>query len=266
MTNTVSAAIRVIAKVGLPQAHDVPSAGADVPVLGAVEVDAASNARLGARTFPVVPVVAVELNDETGRRNGGIGRELSRKCRLLHVFDAKLIEQGVSSDLGLSRAPELLSGVYGDKHGTTLRVGVPAADRAVCDFIRAGLRAGRGPAKHLTAHLARVLRLPLALVGVVARNGAKMPSRFGEAMGGKVGDGSTSVTRPFLSSPARGPGAGSVALDRAIERPRRTTLHHARAAPNAVELSDLVPILTLCHSTNSTATVNPNGVMHYARS
>src|SRR5690606_6795578 len=76
LTDTRRTPLRVGTQVRLPQPHNLPSARPDVTVLGAVKGDTTTDAGLVARALAVVPVVAVELDDETGRWDHRVGGEL----------------------------------------------------------------------------------------------------------------------------------------------------------------------------------------------
>lgn len=175
MTDTCRAPLGIAPQVRLPQSHNLPSARPHVTVLGSVQRHPAEDASLPARALPVVPVVTVELDDETGRRDRRVGGELAAEGRLPQILHAEAVEQRVAQPFRFRRAAELLTGVHREQHGAALGVGVTTCEGAVGDPVGAGRRAGRGPAEGAAARLARVLGLVPALVFVVAIEGAEKP-------------------------------------------------------------------------------------------
>ena len=264
MTDTRRAHLGIVPQVRLPQPHNLPAARPGVAVLGSVKSNPATDASLAARALPVVPVVAVKLDDETGRRDRRVGGELATECRLPQVLHAEAVEQRIAQLFRSGRATELLSSIHFEQHGAALRVGVTASERTVGDPVGAGRRAGRGPAEGAATRLARVLRLAVALGRVVAVEGAVAPLPLHQSTRGHVEARTAPLAGPVLAGSSLRSRAGSVARERAVARARSASLRERHAAPLAGDRPNLVTLLTFCHTPQSTATVNPIGVMRYA--
>src|ERR1039457_826617 len=134
LSNLLGASREIPLEVGFPEPYDRPATGAHVGVLGVVERHPAPYPRLDAGALPVVPVVAVELDDDSVVGQPGVDTELPGKYRLWFVRDAQLGQKGVADPLSAGRAPQLLIRAHLEQHGVTLRVGIPAGQRAVSDF------------------------------------------------------------------------------------------------------------------------------------
>ena len=264
LTDTRRAPLGIGPQVRLPEANNLPTARPDVLVLGLVKGHPATDASFVACALPVVPVVAVKLDDETGRRDRRVGGELSAEGRLLQVLHAEAVEQCVAEPFGPRRATELLPSVHLEQHGAALGVGVATSERAVGDPVGAGRRAGRGPAEGAATYLARVLGLAFPLGRVVADERAVAPFALGHAAGRNVEGRPTPLAGSVLTSATLRARRRSVAGQRAVARSRRAPLGHLHSASVANERSHPVSRSTLSHNPHSTATVNPIGVMTYA--
>ena len=264
LTDTRRTPLGIGSQVRLPQSHNLPAARPDVTVLRPVQRHSATDASLPARALPIVPVVAVELDNETGRRDRRVGGELATKHGLPQVLHAEAIQERVAEPFDLRRAAKLLPSVHLKQHGAALRIGVTAVKRAVSDPVGAGRRARRGPVEGAAAHLAGVLRLAVALSRVVAVERAVAPFALRHAGCGHVEASAASLARPVLTRAALRSWAGSVARERAVARARTAPLREGHPAALAGDRPNLVTLLTFRHNPHSTTTVNPIGVMRYA--
>src|SRR5690606_4325870 len=215
LTDTSRTPLGIVPQVRLPQPHNLPAARPDVTVLRTVQRHPAADASLPARALPVVPVVAVKLDDETGRRDHRVGGELATEDRLPQILHAEGVEQRVAHPFHLRRAPELLTGVHLEQHGSALGVGITTREGAVGDPVPTGRRAGRGPAEGAAAHLARVLGLSVPLGRIVAAEGAVAPLPFSHTGRWHVESRTAPLAGPVLASSPMRPWAGSVTRERA---------------------------------------------------
>lgn len=264
LTDTRRTPLGIGSQVRLPQPHNLPAARPDVTVLRSVQRHPATDASLPARALPIVPVVAVELDNETGRRDRRVGGELATKHGLPQVLHTEAIQERVAEPFGLRRAAKLLPSVHLKQHGAALRIGVTAGKRAVSDPVGAGRRARRGPVEGAATRLARVLRLAVALSRVVAVERAVAPFSLRHTGRGHVEGRPAPLTGSVLTGAALGARRRSVAGQRAVARARTAPLREGHPAALAGVRPNFVARLTLCHTPDSTATINPIGVMRYA--
>ncbi|QDH48647.1 hypothetical protein SEA_TECHAGE_59 [Mycobacterium phage Techage] len=261
MTDSLGAPDRIVAQVGLPQPQHLPAARADIGVLGAVERDAAQNARLGRRTRSVVPVVAVELENQSCGGNNGVGRELAAEHDLTPVAHAEAVEKRVTGALGARRATGLLGGVHAQQQFSTLGICVAASQGTVGYSVRARLGARRRPAELVAAHLAYMHSFRSTLVRVVAVERTELPLALGYSAARNVERRPTMRTRPRFAGTTFCTRGGQIAVVRAEPL---TGPHPARdrvAAPRARNRAHLIARQSFSHKCKSTATVNPIEVM-----
>ena len=261
LPDLLGARCRITQEIGLPESENAPTAGADVSVLAAVEGDAPADPRFSACSLPVVPIVAVELDDQHGLEYKGVGRELAIEDGLPVVVNAEAIEQCVSRDLSSRYSPTQKSSLRGDDGRAVFRILVAACNGAVLDVVLSSRRSAGRPAKFFSAGSARVLGLVAALIQVVAGDRAEPTLAEFYAGAGYVKVGPAPVAGSRLASASGGPLAGAIARQRTVLRARSGSLGYGFPATRTGERADFIARRSFCHRANSTSTINPIGVM-----
>ena len=139
--------------IRLPEAQHAVPARSHVRILRGVEAYAPrlSRVRHVKLVRVEVPVIAVELNDETDARHERINSESTAYEVLPEVDLAGFRKDLVADGLDARLAPALLLQVHREKLLSALRVGVPTGERAVLP-VCAGRRRQELAAAHATPH------------------------------------------------------------------------------------------------------------------
>lgn len=241
--NPSLASVRVCDQVRLPKVEDRPARRFRIRLLGAVQSYTLEHARFGAGPGPVVPVVAVKLDDETVLGERGVNGELPADYRLPVVLGADALNDFVAYALGLGGRCELLRGVHGEESLTERGVGVPARKSAVGRVV--GEDARRRPTECCAADSTGVRRLVSALVRVVARYRAEPGTRLAaRSVEGRFAP----FAGDLASGPTTGPrGCGAVAGQGAETLVGTQPCSDRLAATGADDSPDFVLARALCH-------------------
>lgn len=156
--------VRIFSKFGTPKPHNLVTTSRHIGVLGFIEPLSflLSSVQLRELFRMTVPVVAVKLNDDSGRWDKGINTEFVTNEILRGILNPQAIKDIIADNLYFGRCLfDLLEAIHIDEHNTSGGVGVAARKRTIGNIIP--LIPGGRPSKVNPANLTSVSDLVSAL-------------------------------------------------------------------------------------------------------
>lgn len=217
-------------KVRLPKTNDMITALRQIGILRFIQLHSPHLARvwfLETHRMPM-PVVAVELHDNSKRLDKGVNTKLLSQETLRLIRYAQGIQNPVTGDFRLCSFSRLLQRIHRKQLQTPLGIGIAARERAIRDSV--GFLSRRRPAECFAAYHAKVVRLIASLPDICVLPRAKESLAF--ATFRNVHRTTALCTSNRLSCLPGGPRGTPIAGEGAIALPFGTPLSRGGSAPD----------------------------------